>query len=392
MTIAVTSIPASKYETHYDPKKVLTHPDFKILEEGAPELDSKEENIACTYNPQHEVKMVRKGKVEPGKGEVTVHVKATGICGSDVHFWRHGAIGPTMIVSDTCGAGHESAGIITKIGPGVTQWSVGDRVAIEAGVPCGLADCGPCLTGRYNACPSVVFFSTPPYHGTLTRFHNHPAAWLHSLPDNLSYEEGSLCEPLAVALAGLERAGVRLGDPIVICGAGPIGLVTLLSAHAAGCAPILITDLVPSRLAFAQSLVPSVIPVLIDRQDTPEQVASNIKEKAGVELGLAVDCTGFESSIRAGIYSVKFGGKVFVIGVGPSEQSYPFGYCAANEIDLQFQYRYANQYPKAIRLVSSGLINLKPLVTHRFQLNDACKAFGVAGDPKAGAVKVQVHD
>ncbi|ODN73131.1 hypothetical protein L202_07697 [Cryptococcus amylolentus CBS 6039] len=376
MTIAVTSIPASKYEAHYDPKKVLAHPDFKILEEGAPELDSREENIACTYNPQHEVKMVKKGKVEPGEGEVTVHVKATGICGSDVHFWRHGAIGPTMIVSDTCGAGHESAGIITKIGPGVTQWSVGDRVAIEAGVPC----------------PSVVFFSTPPYHGTLTRFHNHPAAWLHSLPDNLSYEEGSLCEPLAVALAGLERAGVRLGDPIVICGAGPIGLVTLLSAHAAGCTPILITDLVPSRLAFAQSLVPSVIPVLIDRQDTPEQVASKIKEKAGVELGLAVDCTGFESSIRAGIYSVKFGGKVFVIGVGPSEQSYPFGYCSANEIDLQFQYRYANQYPKAIRLVSSGLINLKPLVTHRFALKDACKAFEVAGDPKAGAVKVQVHD
>lgn len=154
---------------------------------------------------------------------------------SDVHFWKHGQIGPTMIVTDTCGAGHESAGEVVEVGPGVEQWKVGDRVAIECGVPCGQASCGPCVTGRYNACesslqaffslclftdyyvgPQVVFFSTPPYHGTLTRYHAHPASWLHRLPDNLSYEEGALCEPLAVALAALERAGNRLGDPVLI--------------------------------------------------------------------------------------------------------------------------------------------------------------------------------
>lgn len=121
-----------------------------------------------------------------------------------------------MIVTDECGAGHESAGEVIEVGEGVTDVKVGDRVAIEAGVPCSQPDCDPCRLGRYNACPRVVFFSTPPYHGTLTRYHAHPSAWLHKLPDNVSFEEGSLCEPLAVALAGIERAGIVLGDPIAI--------------------------------------------------------------------------------------------------------------------------------------------------------------------------------
>ncbi|OXG70602.1 L-iditol 2-dehydrogenase [Cryptococcus neoformans Gb118] len=392
MPVAITSIPASKYRDHYDPTKVLKHPEFQTLAEDAPELSDPNLNIACAYNPAHEVHMIKKPRFEPGPGEVTIHVRATGICGSDVHFWKHGHIGPTMIVTDECGAGHESAGEIVAVGEGVTQWQVGDRVAIEAGVPCGLASCDPCRTGRYNACPADVFFSTPPYHGTLTRYHNHPAAWCHRLADNMSYEEGSLCEPLAVALAGLDRAGVRLGDPIVICGAGPIGLVTLLAAQAAGCTPIVITDLFPSRLEFAKKLVPTVKTVQIEKTAKPEEVAEQIKDAAGMQLSLALDCTGMESSIRSAIFSVKFGGKVFVIGVGPSEQSYPFGYCSAREIDLQFQYRYNNQYPKAIRLVSGGLVNLKPLVTHRFTLKEAVKAFHVAADPSQGAIKVQIHD
>ncbi|RSH82862.1 hypothetical protein EHS25_005852 [Saitozyma podzolica] len=371
MVTAAPVAPLSAYETIYDPSKVLKHPEFRVLPPNDPLLGDKTANIACAYNPAHEVHLVHKPKAVAGEGEVVVHVRATGICGSDVHFWKHGHIGPTMIVTDECGAGHESAGEVVEVGPGVSSLKVGDRVAIEAGVPCGQADCDPCRTGRYNACPRVVFFSTPPYHGTLTRFHAHPANWLHKLPDNMSYEEGSLCEPLAVALAGLERADVRLGDPVVICGAGPIGLVTLLASHAAGCSPIVITDLVPSRLEFAKSLVPTVRTVLIQRGQSDLEVAKLIKDAAGTELRVALECTGFESSIRAGIFSVKFGGKVFVIGVGPSEQKYPFGYLSANEIDLQFQYRYHNQYPKAIRLVSGGLINLKPLGAIKVQILDA---------------------
>lgn len=147
-----------------------------------------------------------------------------------------------------------------------------------------------------------MFFSTPPYHGTLRRYHVHPEAWLHRLPDSLTFEEGSLLEPLSVALAGIDRSGLRLGDPLVICGAGPIGLVTLLAANAAGANPIVITDLDETRLKMAQDLVPRVRPVVVSRDDTPEALGSKIVSTLGEEAHLVIECTGVESSVHAGIY------------------------------------------------------------------------------------------
>jgi L-iditol 2-dehydrogenase len=373
----------------YDPLLTLKHPDFKVFQKD--EVPAPGLNIACAYNPKHEVHLIQKPMPVVGEGQTIVHVRATGICGSDVHFWKHGNIGD-MVVTDECGAGHESAGIVIEVGKGVDQVKVGDRVAIEAGVPCSKPLCDFCRTGRYNACPDVVFFSTPPYHGTLTRFHLHPAAWLHKLPDSISFEEGALMEPLAVALAGIERANLRLGDPLLICGAGPIGLVTLLAAHAAGATPIVITDLVESRLKFAETLVPGVKTVSIDRSLNAKQQAQKIVEKFGFQPTLALECTGVESSVHTAIYSVKFGSTVFVIGVGKPEQTMPFMHLSANEIDVKFQYRYANQYPKAIRLVEAGLINLKPLVTHRYKLESAVEAFETAHDFTKGAIKVQILD
>lgn len=374
----------------YHPRKTLEHPDFRILQQG--EKPRPEANIAAFYNPQHEIHLVEKPKPKPGPGQVLLHVRATGICGSDVHFWKHGRIGDSMVVSDECGSGHESAGEVVEVGEGVTQWKKGDRVAIEAGVPCSQPSCEACRMGRYNGCPDVVFFSTPPYHGTLTRWHLHPAQWLHRLPDNVSFEEGSLCEPLAVALAGIERSGLRLGDATLICGAGPIGLVSLLSARAAGAEPIVITDLFQSRLDFAKKLVPGVRTVLIKRGTTPKESAEEIKTAANGPVKVTLECTGVESSVHTAANATQFGGQVFIIGVGKNEQVFPFMHFSANEIDIRFQYRYANQYPKAIRLVSSGLINVKPLVTHRFALEDTIDAFQVAADPAQGAVKVQIQD
>ncbi|KAL7416975.1 putative L-arabinitol 4-dehydrogenase [Mrakia frigida] len=378
-------------QTLYNPRIVLDDPVFKVFKEGETIPLDEEINLACFYNEKKEIHLVQKPVPQAGPGQVVVRVRATGICGSDCHFWKHGRIGDTMIVTDECGSGHESAGEVFQVGEGVEAWKVGDRVAIEAGVPC--ENCEFCRSGRYNACPDVVFFSTPPYHGTLTRYHLHPSSWLHRLPPSITYEEGALLEPLAVALAGIERSGLRLGDPLVICGAGPIGLVTLSAAHAAGACPIVITDISQSRLDFARTLVPSVQTVLIERGVEPLDIAKKIKEAAGgIELSLALECTGVKSSIWSAIFSVKFGSTVFVIGVGPSTQEMPFGHLSAFEIDLKFQYRYANQYPKAIRLVSSGLINLKSLVTHRFSLDKAVEAFHVAVDPSQGAIKCQIID
>lgn len=179
---------------------------------------------------------------------------------------------------------------------------LGDRVALECGIPCSKPTCDACRTGRYNACPQIIFYSSPPIHGTLRRYHVHPEAWLHRLPKSISYEEGALLEPLSVALAGIERSGLRLGDPLVICGAGPIGMVSLLAAHAAGAAPIVITDLDENRLAMAKSLVSRVRTVQIMRGENPKESAERIKEALGREAKLVLECTGAESSIHTGIY------------------------------------------------------------------------------------------
>jgi L-iditol 2-dehydrogenase len=188
----------------------------------------------------------------------------------------------------------------------------------------------------------------------------------------------------------MQRAGVRLGDPVLICGAGPIGLITLLCCQAAGACPIVITDIDEGRLAFAKEICPSVTTFKVERVPAEESAQSIVAAFKGIEPAIAIECTGVESSIAAAIWAVKFGGKVFVIGVGKNEMNIPFMRLSVREIDLQFQYRYCNTWPRAIRLVQSGIINMKKLVTHRFQLEDAVKAFETAANPRTGAIKVQI--
>jgi L-iditol 2-dehydrogenase len=295
-----------------------------------------------------------------------------------------------MIVEGTHILGHESAGTVLAVHPSVTSLKVGDRVAIEPNIICH--ECEPCLTGRYNGCERVQFLSTPPVTGLLRRYLKHPAMWCHKLPDNLTFEDGAMLEPLSVALAGMDRANVRLGDPVVVCGAGPIGLVTLLCCRAAGAAPLVITDIDEGRLKFAKELVPSVLTHKVEFTHTPADFQSKVVAlMEGVEPAIAMECTGVESSINSAIQTVKFGGKVFVIGVGKNEMKIPFMRLSTREVDLQFQYRYCNTWPKAIRLVKSGVIDLSKMVTHRFALEDAVEAFKTAADPKTGAIKVQIQ-
>ena len=356
---------------------------------------SRKGNIGVYTNPAHELWIAEASpslqEVEKGdqlkKGEVTIDIKSTGICGSDVHFWHAGVIGH-MVVEDTHILGHESAGTILAVHPSVTHLKFGDRVAIEPNIICN--ECEPCLTGRYNGCEKVQFRSTPPVPGLLRRYVNHPAIWCHKI-DDMSFENGALLEPLSVALAGMERSGVRLGDPVLICGAGPIGLITLLCCRAAGAEPIVITDIDEGRLKFAKDLVPSVRTHHVQMGASAEASAKTVVSAMdGIEPSVALECTGVESSVATAIWAVKFGGTVFVIGVGKNEMKMPFMRLSAREIDLKFQYRYCNTWPRAIRLLKSGVIDMRKLVTHRFDLEQAVEAFNIAADPKTGAIKVQI--
>ncbi|KAI9785914.1 MAG: L-arabinitol 4-dehydrogenase [Geoglossum umbratile] len=353
-------------------------------------IPSSNLNIGVYTNPAHNLYVadaVPDKHSVPSHGEAFVAVFNTGICGSDVHFWKDGRVGP-MAVTGAHILGHEAAGVVLAVHPSVEHLKVGDRVAIEPNIICH--QCEPCLTGRYNGCEKIEFLSTPPFPGLLRRFVRHPAVWCHNIGD-MPFEDGALLEPLSVALAAIERSGVRLSDPVLICGAGPIGLVTLLCCRAAGAEPIVITDIDEGRLKFAKGLVPSASTYRVQPGTPDEEFSRSITSlMAGIEPSIAIDCTGVESSISAAIWAVKFGGKVFVIGVGKDEIKIPFMRLSTREVDLQFQYRYNNTWPRAIRLVKSGVIDLKGLVTHTFNIEDAPEAFETAADPSTGAVKVQI--
>lgn len=298
-----------------------------------------------------------------------------------------------MIVEGQHILGHESAGEVIAVHSSVTNLKPGDRVAIEPGIPCHT--CAPCLRGRYNGCERVLFRSTPPIPGLLRRYIVHPAVWCHKLPPSLSFEDGALLEPLSVALAAVERANLRLGDAALICGAGPIGLSTLLCARAAGAHPLVVTDLDAGRLAFAESLAPGrVLTLRVAPGEAQKELAARIVETmGGVESDVALECTGAEASIGAAIEAVRFGGTVFVVGVGKSEMTFPFMRLSTREVDLRFQYRYANMWPRAIRLVEAGVLgDVRKLVTHRFPIEDAVRAFETSADPKSGAIKVQISN
>ncbi|KAK9465559.1 chaperonin 10-like protein [Lipomyces arxii] len=350
-------------------------------------------NIGVYTNPKHDlyVASAEPESLMPGPGEVIVHVRATGICGSDIHFQKHGQIGPTMVVRDEHVLGHESAGIVIAVHENVTTLVPGDRVALEPGVPCG--KCQECLNGYYNGCPDVQFKSTPPVPGFLRRYVNHPAEWCHKL-GSLTFEEGALLEPISVALFGVETSGIKLGDPAVVLGAGPIGIISALCAHAAGCTPLVITDIDDGRLDFAKSLIKGLRTVKVERGQSPEEIAVNIiAAGGGIRPRVALECTGVESSLSAAIYSLQFRGVCHCIGVGASTQNIPFMILSVNEIELKFQYRYANQWPKAIRLMNAGLLDgVQKLITHRFALEDSIKAFATSANPASGAVKVMITD
>ena len=393
-----TEVPTSA-ETPLDPvgkdTSTTKGPADPTTDEPAPEAVTKP-NIGVFTNPEHKLWVAETGPdastIKDGgnlkEGEVTIGIKSTGICGSDVHFWHAGAIGP-MVVTAPHILGHESSGEILACHPSVTHLKPGDRVAVEPGLICN--SCEPCLTGRYNGCLKMQFLSTPPVDGLLRRYVNHPAIWCHKIGD-MSFENGALLEPLSVALAGIDRAKVALGDSVLICGAGPIGLITLLCCAAAGCEPLVITDIDAGRLKFAKELCPRARTYQVPRDKTPPQNGEAIVQLAGnTPPQVALECSGVESSVSTAIHSVKFGGKVFVIGVGKPEMQIPFMRLSTQEIDLQFQYRYSNTWPRAIRLLDSGVVDLSRLVTHRFGIEDAERAFETAADPKTGAIKVLIQ-
>lgn len=344
-----------------------------------------EDNLTAILYSVNDLRLENRPIPKPNRNEVLLRMDKVGICGSDVHYWVNGRIGD-FIVKAPMVLGHEAAGIVSQIGEGVSHLKPGDRVAIEPGVPCRI--CDYCKIGRYNLCPDIIFCATPPYDGNLARYYTHAADFCYKLPDHMSTEEGALLEPLSVAVHACRRAGVQVGHKILICGAGPIGLVNLLTAKAMGASSVLITDISASRLEVAKSLGADHT-LLVGKEDA-ETLAAEIAAKLGSQADVAIECSGAESSIRLGIFGTKSGGVLVLVGLGAPEIKVPIVNAAVREVDIRGIFRYANCYPTALELVASGRVNVKPLITHRFKLEESVAAFETARTGAGGAIKVMI--
>src|SRR2546429_5602395 len=208
-------------------------------------------NQAAVLYAPHDIRIEERPVPKPGPREVLIEIKAVGVCGSDYHYYEHGRIGSYIVLQPLI-LGHESAGVIVDVGEGVNKSRIGERVAIEPGIPDGT--CEQCRTGHYNLCQNVRFFGTPPIDGAFANYVTVPTQFAYTLPDNMSNEEGALIEPLSVGLWACRKARLRGGDHVLITGAGPVGMLAMKVAYALGVAPVTITDVSPQRLAIARHL------------------------------------------------------------------------------------------------------------------------------------------
>lgn len=326
-----------------------------------------------------------------GPYDVIVQVGQTGICGSDVHYWQRGRIGDFVLNSPIV-LGHESAGVVVEIGPRVTNIKIGDKVAIEPGVPC--RHCEYCRSGSYNLCPNTVFAATPPHNGTLSKFYKTAADYCYPLPQHLGLEDGALCEPVAVAVQICKVGNVKAGQKIVVFGCGPIGLLVQSVAKAYAAKTVIGIDLSQSRLDLASNVLRCAdgvftppptpkkqdgsIPAADEGSEYSAQIAQMIKDQFNLGEGpeVVIDATGAQSCIQMGVHLCKKGGTYVQAGMGKENIVFPITVACIRDLTIRGSIRYtAGVYPQAVDLVASGKVQPQKLITHRYKFEEAEQAF-----------------
>ena len=327
------------------------------------------------------------GKIVPRKidmprisnDEVLVRIKAVGICGSDVHYYTTGRIGD-FVVEKPLILGHECSGEIAEVGKNVEGFQLGDRVTLEPGIPC--RKCYYCKSGRYNLCSGMRFMATPPVDGAFVEYVAHPADFVFRLPDKIRYEEGTLFEPLAVGLHSVERAGVKFGGKVLILGAGPIGLATLQVAINIGGTQVTAVDLYHFRLQRAKEL--GALEVINPKE-------TDILHKPGSDFDYIFETAGSVVTAQQGVKLAAKGATLVLVGL-PAEReiNIDIHQVIAKELNVLGIFRYANMYPKAVRLAEDGKVNLKPFISRNFSFPQVEEALKYSRDNKESSIKTVV--
>ncbi|GMM35352.1 hypothetical protein DASC09_026770 [Saccharomycopsis crataegensis] len=334
-----------------------------------------------TYFAQHDVLPLTSPKA------VRVEIKATGLCGSDLHYYQDGRNGP-KVVSAPMVLGHESAGVVVEVGPAVTSVKVGDKVAVEPCVPSRFSD--ETMSGNYHLCPHMEFAASPPTHGTLARYFTVDDNFVVKLPDHVSLEEGATAEPLAVACHANKLAGTTFNRTVFVFGAGPVGLLVAATAKAFGATRVLVIDLFDDKLQLAKKMgATDVHNSRADRGKSESEVVEGLTSKYFAP-DIVFDATGVKPCIRSGMLAVKPGGTYVQVGMGMNNTEIPLGPLGRKEATVKGSFRYSfGDYRDAVQLLSSGKVNSKLIITHRFKFKQAKEAYEFAGTGKAVKIIIE---
>jgi L-iditol 2-dehydrogenase len=308
--------------------------------------------------------------------DVLVQIKAVGICGSDVNYFAHG--GSTFAkVRYPHILGHEAAGVIVAVGDDVKNLCAGDRVAIEPGVPCG--ECDLCKAGKYNLCRDVSFMGIPIYkpysEGAFVEYTIRPASWVYKLPDSVTFEEGAMIEPLSVGMQAVSLCKVQAGQTALVLGCGPISLCVMLSLRAVGIHTVFMVDIDKPRTEIAKNIGAMYAFNALD--DDAKRVIMD--ETSGKGVDLVFDTTNYMPLVNDSFNYLNKAGEVVLIGVPHDDYiSIHYRELFMRQATLHTSFRYANQYPSAIRLVSQGVIPIGKIITHSFAFDRTQEAFELA--------------
>ena len=322
---------------------------------------------------------------EPGPGEVLVRIRAVGVCGSDVHYYVDGHIGDTWAPYPFV-LGHECAGEIAALGPGVEGPPSGTRVAVDPAIPCG--ECEVCLEGNPNCCPDVGFLSTPPVPGALSEWIVHPAHLCVPLPDALDFADGAMLEPLGVVVHALTLAKVRPGDTVAVLGAGPIGLLAVRLAQRSGASAVYLSEPIPARRALAAEMGASAVcdPGAVD------PAGWLLERTRGRGVDVAIEAAWGGEAVGQAVRMARYAGRVVVVGIPRDDRvAFPANAARRKGLTILMSRRMKHTYPRAIVLVERGVIDVRTPITHRFPLERAAEAFELVASLQDGVVKAMIE-